>query len=127
MNIRELDNTYIAGTYKRFPVEIVKGEGSVVTDVDGKQYIKVSISWNGATERVAAADEKPEDKERLDADFAKKVKESQEKAKELNDRLSPWTYEVGTNALSSIDKTFADFLKDKPKEEPKKDDAKEEK
>ncbi len=92
--------------------------------VDGKQYIKVSINWNGATERVAAADEKPEDKERLDADFAKKVKESQDKAKELNDRLSPWTYEVGTNALSSIDKTFADFLKDKPKEEPKKEEPK---
>ena len=89
--------------------------------VDGKQYLKVTVSWNGATVRTPAEDEKPEDKAKLDADFAKKVKESQDKAKELNDRLSPWTYEVGSNALSSIDKAFADFLKDKPKEEPKKD------
>ncbi len=92
--------------------------------VDGKQYIKVSINWNGATVRTPADDEKPEDKAKLDADFAKKVKESQDKAKELNDRLSQWTYEVGTNALSSVDKAFADFLKDKPKEEPKKEETK---
>ena len=89
--------------------------------VDGKQYLKVTVSWNGATVRTPAEDEKPEDKEKLDADFAKKVKESQDKAKELNDRLAKWTYEVGTNALSAVDKTFNDFLKDKPKEEPKKD------
>ena len=39
MSIQEIDKKYIAGTYNRFPVEIVCGEGSVVTDVDGKQYI----------------------------------------------------------------------------------------
>ena len=39
MNIREIDNTYIAGTYKRFPVEIVRGKGSAVEDAQGKQYI----------------------------------------------------------------------------------------
>ena len=39
MSIRELDNTYVAGTYKRFPAEIVRGKGSVVEDTDGKQYI----------------------------------------------------------------------------------------
>ena len=39
MNIRETDNTYVAGTYKRFPVEIVRGKGSVVEDSDGKSYI----------------------------------------------------------------------------------------
>ena len=39
MNTFELDQTYIAGTYKRFPVEIVSGKGSLVTDVDGKEYI----------------------------------------------------------------------------------------
>ena len=39
MNTKELDKAYVAGTYKRFPVEIVSGKGSVVTDADGKQYI----------------------------------------------------------------------------------------
>lgn len=39
MNTFELDKTYVAGTYKRFPVEIVSGKGSLVTDVNGKEYI----------------------------------------------------------------------------------------
>ena len=39
MSIRQLDDTYVAGTYKRFPVEIVSGKGSVVTDTAGKTYI----------------------------------------------------------------------------------------
>ena len=39
MNIFDKDEQYIAHTYNRYPVEIVSGKGSVVTDVDGKDYI----------------------------------------------------------------------------------------
>ena len=39
MNVKELDKTYVAGTYKRFPVEIVSGKGSIVQDDQGKEYI----------------------------------------------------------------------------------------
>lgn len=39
MNITELDSKYIAKTYNRFPLEFVKGKGSVLTDTDGKDYI----------------------------------------------------------------------------------------
>ena len=39
MNTFDLDKTYVAGTYKRFPVEIVSGKGSLVKDVNGKEYI----------------------------------------------------------------------------------------
>ena len=39
MNTFELDKQYIAGTYKRFPIEIVSGKGSLVKDVNGKEYI----------------------------------------------------------------------------------------
>ncbi len=39
MTTFDLDKTYIAGTYKRFPVEIVSGKGSLVKDVNGKEYI----------------------------------------------------------------------------------------
>ena len=38
-NLIEIDKQYIAGTYNRFPVEIVSGKGSVVKDVNGKEYI----------------------------------------------------------------------------------------
>ena len=39
MNTIELDKTYVASTYKRFPVEIVSGKGSLVKDANGKEYI----------------------------------------------------------------------------------------
>ena len=39
MNIIEIDQKYVAGTYKRFPLEIVSGKGSVVKDSAGKEYI----------------------------------------------------------------------------------------
>ena len=39
MNTQEMDRTYVANTYRRFPVEIVRGEGSEVWDADGKRYI----------------------------------------------------------------------------------------
>lgn len=35
----ERDKLYIAGTYNRFPINIVKGKGSVVYDNNGKEYI----------------------------------------------------------------------------------------
>lgn len=38
-SITSLDQTYVAGTYARFPVELVSGKGSIVTDTAGKQYI----------------------------------------------------------------------------------------
>ncbi len=39
MSIIELDKAYIAGTYARFPVEIVGGKGSLLYDAGGKEYI----------------------------------------------------------------------------------------
>lgn len=42
MNIKELDKEYVAGTYSRFPLTIVKGNGSTVWDDEGKKYIDLS-------------------------------------------------------------------------------------
>ena len=39
MDIQKLDQTYVANTYHRFPLQIVRGKGSVVEDENGKQYI----------------------------------------------------------------------------------------
>ena len=39
MSVKELDSTYVAHTYKRFPLEIVSGKGSLVYDENGKEYI----------------------------------------------------------------------------------------
>ena len=42
MNIPQLDNTYVANTYARFPVTIARGKGSLVWDADDKVYIDMA-------------------------------------------------------------------------------------
>ncbi len=37
--LKKMDQAYVAGTYARFPVEIVSGKGSIVKDETGKEYI----------------------------------------------------------------------------------------
>lgn len=37
-----LDKKFVAGTYNRFPIEIVKGKGSTVYDINGKEYIDLT-------------------------------------------------------------------------------------
>ena len=39
MSITSIDKEYVAGTYGRFPVELVSGKGSVFVGSDGKEYI----------------------------------------------------------------------------------------
>ncbi len=56
MSIKELDKEYIAGTYSRFPVEIVSGKGSLVYDENGKEYIDMG-SGIGVTAFGIADDE----------------------------------------------------------------------
>lgn len=48
-NIQQIDNTYIAHTYARFPVQLVKGKGSLVWDENGREYIDLGsgIAVNG--------------------------------------------------------------------------------
>ena len=42
MDIQSTDKQYIANTYARFPINIVSGKGSVVTDENGKEYIDLA-------------------------------------------------------------------------------------
>ena len=39
MNVKEIDKQYVANTYARFPLQLVKGKGSLVYDENGKEYI----------------------------------------------------------------------------------------
>ncbi len=39
MDIISIDKEYIAGTYARFPLELVSGKGSIIMGADGKRYI----------------------------------------------------------------------------------------
>ena len=56
MNIKEIDKEYVAGTYARFPVEIVEGKGSLVKDETGKTYVDLG-SGIGVTAFGLADDE----------------------------------------------------------------------
>lgn len=38
-NVKDIDREFIAGTYARFPVQIVSGKGALVYDENGKEYI----------------------------------------------------------------------------------------
>ena len=39
MDIKTIDKQYVANTYNRFPLTVVKGKGSLVWDDNGKEYI----------------------------------------------------------------------------------------
>ncbi len=55
MNVKEKDNQYVANTYGRFPIEIVKGEGALLWDDAGKEYVDMSsgiaVSTFGSCDR----------------------------------------------------------------------------
>ncbi|MBE6957697.1 MAG: aspartate aminotransferase family protein [Ruminococcaceae bacterium] len=42
MDIISLDKEYVAGTYGRYPVALVSGKGSILTDINGKEYIDLT-------------------------------------------------------------------------------------
>ncbi len=52
--IKELDNKYVAHTYARFPLALVGGEGSVLVDDGGKEYIDlgtgIAVNTFGASD-----------------------------------------------------------------------------
>ncbi|MBR5423642.1 MAG: aspartate aminotransferase family protein [Clostridia bacterium] len=56
MDIKQTDKKYIAGTYARFPVTIVSGKGSLLTDDEGKTYIDmgsgIAVNSFGASDDV---------------------------------------------------------------------------
>lgn len=63
MSIKELDKKYVANTYARFPIELVRGEGSKLYDDQGKEYIDmgtgigVSVFGVGDKEWIEAVTE----------------------------------------------------------------------
>ncbi len=58
MDIKQLDQQYIAGTYARFPLQIASGKGALLTDEQGKEYIDlasgIAVNTFGASDPVWA-------------------------------------------------------------------------
>ncbi len=60
MSIKEIDNEFVAATYGRFPVCLVRGQGALVWDDEGKEYIDLGTgiavnTFGYADEEWAAA------------------------------------------------------------------------
>lgn len=68
-------------------------------DKDGKCNVQIAVRYDGPVTREAGKEEKPEEKEKLDQEFAKNRTDHLEKAKTLNERLSGWAYQVDQSVL----------------------------
>ena len=60
-SIISLDQEYVAGTYGRFPVELVSGKGSILTDINGKEGELYSRLWHCVMENGIIRFPKPQD------------------------------------------------------------------
>jgi hypothetical protein len=71
--------------------------------------LNVNVSGDLAKERAAGADEKPEDKEKLDKEFKEKQEKLQEKLKN-EQRFNKWTYQVSKWTVDTLLKPRTDFM-----------------
>ena len=89
---------------------------------EGDRHVQVMVSANLPKDRVAGKEEKPEDKTRLDKEFAEKNKKLEDKLK-AEKAFEKWTYSVAKYTVDQLLKERRELLAEK-KEEPKKDEPK---
>jgi hypothetical protein len=77
--------------------------------------LQVSVSAKFERERTPAADEKPEDKDKLDKEFKDKLSKLEQKLK-LEQGFSKWTYLVSKWSIEPILKNRGDLFADKKSE-----------
>jgi len=84
---------------------------------DDNHYFQIAVAGNFPKERTPGKDEKPEDKEKLDKEFAESKKKLDEKLK-ADKALEKWTYVVSKWTIDPFLKERKDLIAEK-KEEPK--------
>jgi len=89
---------------------------------DDKYYLSVQVEGAFARERTPSADEKEEDKERLDTEFKEKLAKLEEKLAQEKSR-DGWIYLVSKWTVDPLLKLRADFLESKTDESQTEDDA----
>jgi len=89
-----------------------------VGKADGDNHpVQVAVTAELAKERTPGADEKPEDKERLDKEFKEKLAKQEAKLR-AEQALGKWTFKVSKWTVEPLLKKRSELLAD-----PKKDDA----
>jgi hypothetical protein len=84
--------------------------------------LQIALAANLSKERTPGKDEKKEDKEKLDKEFADKRKQHEDKLKNEK-QFEKWTYLVSNFTVETLLKPRKDFLAEK-KEEPKAEETK---
>ncbi|MFA5206845.1 MAG: DUF4340 domain-containing protein [Lentisphaeria bacterium] len=106
---------------KRFTAEDFDGTRVTLAigkpDNAGRLHLAATAAYTAPKAREAGKDEKPADKEKLDAAFAKKQAENQQRAAELQERLSGRVFLVEKTALDGILRGRGDLLAEKPQPE----------
>ena len=115
------------GLDKRTTVAVETFDGFAYTIKVGAKtnenyYLTLSVAGNFAKERTPGKDEKPEDKTKLDKEFADKLKKLEEKLAQEK-AFEPWTYQVAGWTVDSVLKERAQLMVEKKDE--KKDEKKE--
>jgi hypothetical protein len=101
-------------TFDHFTYDIKVGGR---TPEENNLYMTVAVAADIPTNRVAAADEKPDDKTKLDADFQTRTKTLHEKlAKEKT--LAPWVFVVTSMQMDPLIRDRSQLLVDKKEERP---------
>ncbi len=83
---------------------------------DNTRYLKFEVDADLPAERTAADGEKPEDKERLDKEFADKRKEQKDKLK-TEQALSEWVFTVPEYNVETLLNVREDFFKKEEEED----------
>jgi hypothetical protein len=87
---------------------------------DDSRYFQIAVAGNFPKERAPGKEEKAEDKEKLDKEFAESRKKLEEKLK-ADQAFEKWTYVVSKWTIDPFLKERKDLLLEK-KEEPKADE-----
>ncbi len=85
---------------------------------DSKKYLSVQLSANFENKRVAVKDEKKEDAEKLDKEFADNLKKLNDKLLK-EQKLEGWLFEINSSTYNDLMKKSSDFFKEIKKEEKK--------
>ncbi len=89
---------------------------------DQNQYVQVAVSAEFPKERTPAADEKAEDKEKLEKEFKEKQQKLQEKLKE-EQAFAKWTYTVPKWSLEQVLKNRSELLVSKEEKKTAENDG----
>lgn len=99
-------------TFDNFSYTLKLGGGG-----EGDRHLQVAVSANLAKDRAPGKDEKPEDKAKLDKEFAEKNKKLEDKLK-AEKAFEKWTYTIAKYTVDQLLKERRELLAEK-KEEPK--------